>query len=204
LFNALTGYARHIDYHSLLVAPDGLREGMLHRIERVIARHRDTGQGSIAFKLNSLTDPVCIQALYRASQAGVTVDLQVRGICSLRPGVAGVSDHITVTSLVGRFLEHSRIFYFRDGHEEEILLGSADLMPRNLDGRIEILFPVEDPRLRRVIRDEILFPHLRDTKQVRRMDDKGSYGRVVPRSTDPPFDSQTWMLEHAGTWNREE
>jgi polyphosphate kinase len=204
LFNALTGYARHIDYHSLLVAPEGVREGMLQRIERVIACHRDTGQGSIAFKLNSLTDPVCIQALYRASQAGVTVDLQVRGICSLRPGVAGVSDHITVTSLVGRFLEHSRIFYFRYGHEEEVLLGSADLMPRNLDGRIEILFPVEDPRLRRVLRDEILFPHLRDTMQVRRMDDKGSYSRVVSRSTDPPFDSQTWMLEHAGTWNREE
>jgi polyphosphate kinase len=204
LFNALTGYARHVGYHSLLVAPEGLREGILQRIERVIAYHRDKGQGSIAFKLNSLTDPACIQALYRASQAGVSVDLQVRGICSLRPGVEGVSDHITVTSLVGRFLEHSRIFYFRDGHEEEILLGSADLMPRNLDGRIEILFPVEDPRLRRVIRDEILFPHLRDTKQVRRMDDKGSYGRVVPRSTDPPFDSQTWMLEHAGTWNREE
>jgi polyphosphate kinase len=204
LFNALTGYARHIDYHRLLVAPEGVRDGLIQRIERVIACYRETGQGSIAFKLNSLTDPVCIQALYRASQAGVTVELQVRGICSLRPGVEGVSDHITVTSLVGRFLEHSRIFYFRYGHEEEILLGSADLMPRNLDGRIEILFPVDDPRLRRVLRDEILFPHLRDTNQARRMDDKGSYSRVVPRSTDPPFDSQTWMLEHAGTWNREE
>ncbi len=202
LFNALTGYAEHIDYRSLLVAPEGLRDGMLQRIERVIARHRDTGEGAIAFKLNSLTDPACIQALYRASQAGVTVDLQVRGICSLRPGVEGVSDHITVTSLVGRFLEHSRIFYFQYGHEEEVLLGSADLMPRNLDGRIEILFPVEDPKLRRVIRDEILFPHLRDTKQARRMDEKGSYGRIVPRSGEPPFDSQAWMLEHAGSWNR--
>jgi polyphosphate kinase len=204
LFNALTGYARHVGYHSLLVAPEGLREGILQRIERVIAHHRDKGQGSIAFKLNSLTDPACIQALYRASQAGVSVDLQVRGICSLRPGVEGVSDHITVTSLVGRFLEHSRIFYFRYGDEEEVLMGSADLMPRNLDGRIEILFPVEDPRLRRVICDEILFPHLRDTKQVRRMDEKGSYSRVVSRSTDQPFDSQNWMLEHAGSWNREE
>lgn len=204
LFNALTGYARHIDYHSLLIAPEGLRGGILQRIERVIADHRDTGKGSIAFKLNSLTDPACIQALYRASQAGVTVDLQVRGICSLRPGVEGVSDHITVTSLVGRFLEHSRIYYFRYDHEEEILLGSADLMPRNLDGRIEILFPVEDPRLRCVIRDEILFPHLRDTKQLRRMDDKGSYSRVVPISAASAFDSQTWMLEHAGTWNRVE
>jgi polyphosphate kinase len=204
LFNALTGYTRDTTYHRLLVAPEGVRTGILQRIERVIAGHRRTGQGYLAFKLNALTDPVCIQALYRASQSGVRIDLQVRSICSLRPGVSGVSDHITVTSLVGRFLEHSRIFYFRYGEEEELLLGSADLMPRNLDGRIEILFPVEDPRLQRVIRDEILFTHLRDTKQSRRMDDKGSYSRIVPKSTDLPFDSQAWMLEHAGTWNREE
>jgi polyphosphate kinase len=204
LFNALTGYTRDTTYHRLLVAPKGVRTGILQRIERVIAGHRRTGQGYLAFKLNALTDPVCIQALYRASQSGVRIDLQVRSICSLRPGVSGVSDYITVTSLVGRFLEHSRIFYFRYGEEEELLLGSADLMPRNLDGRIEILFPVEDPRLQRVIRDEILFTHLRDTKQSRRMDDKGSYSRLVLKSSDVPFDSQAWMLAHAGTWNREE
>ncbi len=204
LFNALTGYARHTGYHSLLVAPEEMRTGILQRIERVIAGHGSTGQGYLAFKLNALTDPVCIQALYRASQAGVRIDLQVRSICSLRPGVSGVSDHITVTSLVGRFLEHSRIFYFRYGEDEELLLGSADLMPRNLDGRIEILFPVEDTQLQRVIRDEILFTHLRDTKQLRRMDDKGSYSRVIGKPLDPPFDSQAWMLEHAGTWNRRE
>ncbi len=204
LFNALTGYARHTVYHRLLVAPDGVQTGILQRIERVIAGHRSTGRGYLAFKLNALTDPACIQALYRASQAGVTVDLQVRSICSLRPGVSGVSERITVTSLVGRFLEHSRIFYFRYGDEEELLLGSADLMPRNLDGRIEILFPVDDPRLQRVIRDEILFTHLHDTKQLRRMDDKGSYSRIVAKSNDLPFDSQAWMLEHAGTWDGEE
>ena len=204
LFNALTGYTRHSNYHRLLVAPEGVRTGILQRIERVIAGHRSTGQGYIAFKLNALTDPVCIHALYRASQSGVRIDLQVRSICSLRPGVSGVSDHITVTSLVGRFLEHSRLFYFRYGENEELLLGSADLMPRNLDGRIEILFPVEDPGLQRVIRDEILFTHLRDTKQSRRMDDKGAYSRIMLKSTDVPFDSQAWMLEHAGTWNRDE
>jgi polyphosphate kinase len=204
LFNSLTGYTRHTNYHSLLVAPEEMRRGILHRIERVIAGHRSSGQGYIAFKLNALTDPACIQALYRASQAGVKIDLQVRSICSLRPGVSGVSDRITVTSLIGRFLEHSRIFYFRYGYEEELLLGSADLMPRNLDGRIEILFPIEDPQLRRVVRDEILFNHLRDTKQLRQMDDKGSYGRVLLKSTDSPFDSQAWMLAHAGSWNRKE
>ena len=204
LFNSLTGYAWHTDYHRLLVAPDGIRPGILQRIERVIAEHRSTGQGYLAFKLNALTDPACIQALYRASQAGVTVDLQVRSIYSLRPGVSGVSERITVTSLVGRFLEHSRIFYFRYGDEEELLLGSADLMPRNLDGRIEILFPVDDPRLQRVIRDDILFTHLHNTKHLRLMDDKGSYSRLVAKSNDLPFDSQAWMLEHAGTRDGEE
>jgi polyphosphate kinase len=204
LFNALTGYAWHSDYRRLLVAPDGIRTGILQRIERVIAGHRVTGQGYLVFKLNALTDPACIQALYRASQAGVTIELQIRSICSLRPEVIGVSDRITVTSLVGRFLEHSRIYYFRYDDGEELLLGSADLMPRNLDGRIETLFPVEDPRLQRAIRDEILFTHLHDTKQLRRMDDKGLYRRVMAKPTNPPFDSQAWMLEHAGTWNRKE
>ncbi|HSN04984.1 MAG TPA: polyphosphate kinase 1, partial [Nitrospira sp.] len=203
LFNALTGYAGQTRYRCLLVAPDELRARILDRIERVIARHRDGGEGYIALKLNSLTDPACIQALYRASQAGVTVDLQVRGICSLRPGVGGVSQRITVTSLVGRFLEHSRIFFFRSGREEELWLGSADLMPRNLDGRIEILFPVEAPHLRRAVRDDILFAHLRDTAQLRRMNEKGIYERVLPPPGELPFNSQQRMLQLAGTWNHE-
>ncbi|MEQ1794206.1 MAG: polyphosphate kinase 1 [Nitrospira sp.] len=201
LFNALTGYAGKTPYRCLMVAPDGVRSGVLARIERVTAQYRETGQGYIAMKLNALTDPACIQALYRASQAGVTVDLQIRGICSLRPGVAGVSERITVTSLVGRFLEHSRILYFRSGDEEEMWMGSADLMPRNLDGRIEAVFPVEAVHLRQAIRDRILFPHLRDTAHLRRMDEKGIYERVAPAAGEPPFDSQQQMLEQAGVWN---
>ncbi len=202
LFNALTGYAGSIHYRRLMVAPDGVREGIIRRIDRVSAQHLDDGHGYIALKLNALTDPACIQALYRASQAGVPIDLQVRGICSLRPGVPGVSERITVTSLVGRFLEHSRIFYFRSGREEELWLGSADLMPRNLDGRIEVVFPVESPELRRAILDDILLPHLRDTVQLRRMTQDGMYERVAPSPGEPPFDSQRRMLEQAGSWMR--
>jgi polyphosphate kinase len=202
LFNALTGYAGEHPYRCLMVAPSGVRKGMLERIERVTAQHQQTGQSYIAFKLNALTDPACIQALYRASQAGVTVDLQIRGVCGLRPGVPGVSERITVTSLVGRFLEHSRIFYFRSGQEEELWLGSADLMPRNLDGRIEVIFPVEAVHLRQAIRDDILFPHLRDTAHLRRMNEKGLYERVVPQPDEAALDSQQRMLDQAGTWNQ--
>ena len=202
LFNFLTGYAGQIPYHALLVSPDGVRQGIIDRIDRVIARHRRKEEGYIAFKLNALTDPACIQALYRASQAGVRIDLQVRGICSLRPGVDGISEQITVTSLVGRFLEHSRIFYFRSGQEEEVWIGSADLMPRNLDGRVEALFPIEADHLRRAIRDDILFPHLRDTAQLRRMNEAGLYEHILPQPEGAPFDSQQHMLNLAGTWNQ--
>ena len=118
-------------------------------------------------KMNALVDKQCIQALYRASQAGVRVELQVRGICCLRPGIEGVSENIRVTSIVGRFLEHARIFYFRNGGQDEVLLGSADLMPRNLDRRVEVLFPIESPELRRTIVEEILRLHLRDDRQGR-------------------------------------
>ena len=203
LFNALTGYAGEHPYRCLMVAPSGVRSGMLERIERVTAQHRQTGQGYIALKLNALTDPACIQALYRASQAGVTVDLQIRGVCGLRPGVPGVSDRITVTSLVGRFLEHSRIFYFRfDREEEELWMGSADLMPRNLDGRVEAVFPIEAAHLRQAIRDDILFPHLRDTAHMRRMNEQGLYEHVAPQPDEAPLDSQQQMLDQAGTWNQ--
>src|SRR5690606_4936973 len=129
------------EYRALLVAPVSLRDGILGRIEREIARHRVSGDGRIVFKMNSLVDRECISALCRASQAGVQVDLQVRGICCLRPCMPGISDRVTVSSIVGRFLEHARIYYFRNGGDEEVLVGSADLMPRNLDRRVEVLFP---------------------------------------------------------------
>jgi polyphosphate kinase len=204
LFNALTGYSRKQTYRKLLVAPGQMREEILARIEREIQRHQEHGDGYLAFKINALVDEHSIRALYRASQAGVKVDLQVRGICCLRPGVPGVSENITVTSIVGRFLEHPRIFYFRNGGDEEILLGSADLMPRNLDRRVEQLFPVEDPHLREALRDQILGVHLKDNVQARRLLPNGKYERVRPQDGAKPLNSQLWMIQHRGTWNRED
>jgi len=204
LFNALTGYSRKQEYRKLLVAPGKMREQIVRRIEREIARHKEHGDGYLAFKLNSLVDQACIQALYRASQQGVKIDLQVRGICCLRPGVPGVSENITVTSIVGRFLEHPRIFYFRNGGDEEILLGSADMMPRNLDRRVEQLFPVEDVPLKHALRDQILAVHLRDNVQARRLLPDGAYARVRPKEGEAALNSQLWMIQHRGKWNREE
>ncbi len=203
LFNSLTGYSYKQEYRKLLVAPGLMREKILARIEREIEQHRQNGGGNLAFKMNSLVDKTCIQALYRASQAGVRVDLQVRGICCLRPGVPGVSDNVTVTSVVGRFLEHPRIYYFRNGGHEELLLGSADLMPRNLDRRVEQLFPVEDPDLRESVYEHILCVHLQDNMQARHLLPDGCYERVVPQEGEPELDSQTWMIEHRGLWNEE-
>ena len=204
LFNAITGYSLKQEYRKLLVAPGTMRRDILDRIEREIERQQQHGDGYLAFKMNALVDKKCIQALYRASQAGVKVDLQVRGICCLRPGVPGVSENITVTSIVGRFLEHPRIFYFRNGGEEEILLGSADLMPRNLNRRVEQLFPVEDPNLRESLYQHILQVHLRDNLQARRLLPDGDYERVQPQDGEPEMDSQAWMVEHRGLWNEED
>lgn len=131
------------------------------------------------------------------------IDLQVRGICCLRPGVPGVSENITVTSVVGRFLEHPRIYYFRNGGEEEILLGSADLMPRNLDRRVEQIFPVEVPDVKEAVW-RILDVHLRDTVKARRLLPDGSYERVQPQPGEEPFNAQVWLVEHRGSWNQEE
>ncbi len=202
LFNALTGYSRKERYRKLLVAPGRMRAELLRRIDREIEAHRKHGNGWLAFKLNALVDPACIQALYRASQAGVQVDLQVRGICCLRPGVPGVSEHIRVTSIVGRFLEHTRMYYFHNGGQEELWLGSADLMPRNLDRRVEILFPVEDSLIRRTLRDDVLLVHLRDNVQARALLSSGTYKRVRPARGEPELNSQLWMLEHRGMWDR--
>jgi polyphosphate kinase len=206
LFNALTGYSRKSRYRRLIVSHGSMgtmREGIVARIEREIRRQQEFGDGYIALKMNALVDRDCIMALYRASEAGVTVDLQVRGICCLRPGISGVSDTITVTSLVGRFLEHSRIYYFRNGGDEEVLLGSADLMPRNLDRRVETLFPVIDPEIREAIINDILRVHLRDTAIARRLNCDGTYERVRPAPGEEPLNSQDWMLAHRGIWHTE-
>ena len=204
LFNSLTGYSAKNSYEKLLVAPGDMRSQILTRIQREVARHEEKGGGHIAFKMNSLVDKACIKALYRASMAGVRVDLQVRGICCLKPGVKRVSENIHVTSVVGRFLEHTRIYYFRNGGDEEIFLGSADLMPRNLDGRVETLFPITDVAIRAAVRDDILFRHLPDNVQSRRLLPNGEYERVKVGEGEQPLDSQAEMLAGPGSWHFDE
>jgi polyphosphate kinase len=176
LFNYLTGYSEKTDYHKLVVAPVNLRARFEELIEREI-RHAKAGKGRLIFKMNSLCDPKLIRALYRASQAGVKIQLLVRGICCLRPGVPKVSETIEVISIVGRFLEHSRIYYFENGGEEEVYIGSADLMPRNIDHRVEVLTPVRDRNLVRHICDQVLETYLSDTVKARVMSPNGSYSR---------------------------
>ena len=151
LFNTLTGYSRKFSYRNLLVAPHSIRAGIIERVNREIAAHQETGNGHIQLKMNSLVDEQVIDALYRASQAGVRVEIVVRGICALRPGVEGFSENITVRSILGQFLEHSRIFHF--GLIDEFWIGSADMMHRNLDRRVEVLVQVKDPRLTAQLKD---------------------------------------------------
>jgi polyphosphate kinase len=204
LFNALTGYSQKDEYRKLLVAPGKMQEEIIARIDREIEQHEKDGDGYIAFKMNALVDKHCIKALYRASQAGVKVDLQPRGICCLRPNVPDVSENIEVTSIVGRFLEHTRIYYFHNGGDEEILTGSADLMPRNLYRRVETLFPVEDQSLKTALRDQILKIHLKDNVKARRMLPDGSYEWVEPQDDEPRINSQQWLVDHRGIWHSEE
>jgi polyphosphate kinase len=202
LFNALTGYSRSSAYRTLWVAPGRLREEIVARIDRERERHLQHEDGHIAFKMNGLVDTSCIQALYRASQVGVPIDLQIRGICCLRPGIPGISETIRVTSIVGRFLEHTRIFYFRNGGAEEVLLGSADLMPRNLYRRVETVFPVQDAHLRAKLWD-VLQVHLGDNVQARRLMPNGTYERCVAGPGETTVDSQAWMIAHRGMWHVE-
>jgi polyphosphate kinase len=176
MFNFLTGYARPRRYRKALIAPDHLRDGILEEIDKTIEAHREGRPARIQMKMNSLVDRACIKALYRASQAGVPVELNIRGICCLVPGVEGISDNIRVVSIVGRFLEHSRIYAFQRGDESLVYIGSADLMPRNLDTRVELVTPVEDP----VLRDDLL-----DTLERGFADD-----------------THAWDLGPDGTWTR--
>lgn len=201
LFNALTGYCHRDVYKSILASPHGIRKGIMERIEREIARHQKNGDGYMAFKLNALIDKGIIQALYRASKAGVRIDLNVRGLCSLRPGVPGTSDNIKVTSIVSRFLEHSRIYYFRNGGDEEVLLGSSDMMPRNLDRRVEVLYPIREKRLRKVLVRCILEAHLRDNVKARELLSTGQWVKVARPEGSRPFDSQEWLLANRGAWH---
>ncbi len=194
LFNFLTGYSRQKKYRKLVVAPTNMRKFLLEKIEREIEVHRKYGNGLLIFKMNALVDPEMIQALYRASQAGVRIKLIVRGICCLRPGITGVSDNITVISIVGRFLEHSRIYYFRNVGDEEVYLGSADLMQRNLDRRVELLFPIEDASIKDHIIHNILELYLKDNVKARIMNKDGKYSYVRPEEKSKRINSQIALL----------
>jgi polyphosphate kinase len=194
LFNYLTGLSGRQDYRKLLVAPYDLRRRLKAMIMREIDHARQGSEARMILKVNSLVDPQVIEWLYTASQAGVQIDLLVRGMCSLRPHVKGVSDRIRVTSIVGRYLEHSRIFYFLNGGREEVYLGSADLMERNLDHRVEVVFPLEDPEYVRTIRDHILDLYLRDNQLAYEMQPDGTYRRKLVRLTDAPVDVQYELM----------
>ncbi len=167
VFAFLTAYAETPSYEPLLVAPLDLAEKTIALIDREAEHARQGREARIIAKMNALLDKTVVQALYRASQAGVQVDLIVRGICALRPGVRGVSDNIRVRSIVGRFLEHSRIYYFANAGEEEIYIGSADWMPRNLYERVEVLVPLRDELLRERVRREVLDAYLTDNRKAR-------------------------------------
>lgn len=193
LFNYLTGYSKQRVYRKFLVAPVNLRSNLLGLIERETALGK---KGRLVFKANSLVDPEIIRALYRASQAGVKIDLLIRGICCLRPGLKGISENIRVISIVGRFLEHSRIYYFQNAGKSDVYLGSADLMPRNIDRRVEILFPVEEAQMRQDIVDHILGVYLKDTANAHELQ---ADGRYIPLSTtlkenEKPFNAQAWFI----------
>jgi polyphosphate kinase len=192
-FNALTGYSRKNEPRQLLVAPVNLRQRIEELILREIAFQEQGERGHLIFKMNALEDPQMIRLLYRASQAGVKVDLLVRGLCCLRPLVDGFSDNIRVTSIVGRFLEHSRVYYFRNGGKEEIYVGSADLMRRNLSHRVEILFPVGDPGLVHRLKD-ILELQLADERKSHHLQSDGHYAQSRKSAQPDAIDSQLTLL----------
>ena len=193
-FNALTGYAARQEPQKLLVAPVNMRERLEELIRREIEHQKSGRAARLIFKMNALEDPPMIRLLYQASQAGVKVDLLVRGICCLRPGVPGVSENIRVISIVGRFLEHSRIYYFQNGGAEEVYLGSADLMRRNLSHRVEIIFPVENSRLVQRLK-EILDVYLADQAKARYLQPDGSYARSPQQKAPLALNAQTSFIK---------
>ena len=190
LFNSLTGFSEFEDYNCLLVAPLNLRKRTLKLIQRETAHAKAGRPARIIAKINSLTDLSLIRALYSASEAGVSIDLIVRGICMLKPGVPDVSANIRVRSIVGRFLEHSRLFYFANNGKEEVFIGSADWMYRNLSRRVEVLVPIKDPRLRSFLKDNVLNAYLKDNVNARELKPDGTYVRIKPTEGEKRFDSQ--------------
>ncbi|MFP4321158.1 MAG: polyphosphate kinase 1 [Anaerolineales bacterium] len=195
LFNRLTGFGPATQYDKLLVAPEHLRGAISDLIMREMDHARAGRKAKLIFKMNSLVDAKMIRKLYEASMAGVEIKLIIRGMCCLRPGLPRISENIEVISIVGRFLEHARIFYFCNGGQEEIYMGSADLMPRNLDRRVETVFPVESNALKIEIRDVLLQKQLEDTVKARVLQPDGTYIRRQPAPGAQPFDSQNWFIE---------
>jgi polyphosphate kinase len=193
IFNSLTGYSTQHEFHRLVVAPRHLRRTLKQLVDREAAHARAGRAAHIVIKVNAVTDDAMIRSLYRASQAGVTIDLLVRGICSLRPGVPGISERITVRSIVGRFLEHSRVYWFANGGAEEMFIGSADVMERNLGRRVETLIPIRDEGLLRHVRDVVLDAYLKDTDRAMALDAGGGYTRVAP-GPEGRFNAQEFLL----------
>ncbi len=195
LFNFLTGYSRQNEYRQLMVAPINLRERTMELISRETEHARAGRPARIIAKVNRMADTEIIRALYEASQAGVQIDLIVRSICMLRPGVAGLSENIRVRSIVGRFLEHSRIYYFENGGDEEIFIGSADWMHRNFNRRVEVVTPVYDSQAKSYLKDVVLASYLRDNVKARVMHSDGTYERVPRAPGEEEFDSQWSFVE---------
>jgi len=197
LFNFLTGYSAQSEYRKLLVAPVNLRQKINGLIKREIEHAKKGHKARLIFKLNSIVDTGIIELLYEASQAGVKMDLFVRGMCGLRPGIKGVSENIRVVSVVGRYLEHSRIFHFHNGGKDEIYLGSADLMDRNLNRRVEVVFPVENPEHIKYLRDDVLAAYFLDNTRARIMKSDGTYTRLHPKEKEEKIDIQEWLMNQS-------
>ena len=196
IFNYLTGYSKQKDFRKLIVAPVNMRNQMIEKIIREIENVKAGSEGKIIWKLNSLVDPTIISAMYEASNQGVNIELSVRGICCLVPNVPGLSDNIQVTSIVGRFLEHSRLFYFYNNGKEEFYLSSADMMPRNLDRRVEISFPIEDKRLQNELIRTLLKISLKDNTKSKFLTPEMSYEIIKSENGVKKINSQEWLMKH--------
>jgi len=196
MFNYLTGYGRPAAYRKVLVSPTTMRTTIVDEITKTVEAHRAGLHARIALKMNSLVDAACIRALYEASAAGVPIELNVRGICCLRPGVPGISETIRVSSIVGRFLEHSRIYAFERGEETHVVTGSADLMPRNLDSRVEMVAPILDPALKAEVMD-VMERCIADNTNCWELDQSGSWTRLDPGNAEPRNVQQELREQHA-------
>lgn len=195
LFNHLTGFSAEDPYDTMWVAPRDMRKKLVEAIFAEVQQHREHGNGHVILKMNSLVDHDTIRALYSASREGVKIDLIIRGICCLRPGIPGMSETIRVISIVGRFLEHSRIYYFHNGGSPRIYLGSADAMERNFDRRVEVLFPIDSPELQQHLRENVLDSYFRDTVNARVLGSDDRWTAIKPTEGEEPFDVQQWFME---------